>query len=81
MAGGAGRLGRVAGHPHSARHHVLGQPDTGGRGKVIGNALEKSNVDLEDEFVNMITSQRTYQANARMIGTANDTLQELVQLV
>ncbi len=60
---------------------AIGQPDTGGRGKVIGNALEKSNVDLEDEFVNMITSQRTYQANARMIGTANDTLQELVQLV
>jgi flagellar hook protein FlgE len=60
---------------------VLGDPGTGGRGSVIGNALELSNVDLEGEFISMITSQRTYQANARMVETANSTLQELVQLV
>ena len=54
---------------------------TGGRGRIAGNSLEQSNVDLEREFVNMITSQRSYQANARMIDTANSTLQELVQLV
>lgn len=60
---------------------AVGAPDTGGRGKIAGNALEKSNVDLEDEFVSMITSQRTFQANARVINTSNDTLQELVNLV
>jgi flagellar hook protein FlgE len=60
---------------------AIGSPDTGGRGKIAGNALEKSNVDLEDEFVSMITSQRTFQANARVINTSNDTLQELVNLV
>ena len=60
---------------------VVGNADTGGRGKIVGNALELSNVDLEGEFISMITSQRTYQANARMVETANSTLQELVQLV
>lgn len=60
---------------------AIGVAGTGGRGVVAGNSLEQSNVDLEAEFVNMITSQRSYQANARMIDTANSTLQELVQLV
>lgn len=60
---------------------VVGDPGTGGRGSIVGNALELSNVDLEGEFISMITSQRTYQANARMVETANSTLQELVQLV
>lgn len=60
---------------------AIGAPDTGGRGEIAGNALEGSNVDLEDQFVDMITSQRSYQANARVIDTANSTLQELVNLV
>ena len=60
---------------------AVGAADTGGRGRVAGNALEESNVDLEKEFVTMITAQRIYQANARMLDTANSTLQELVQLV
>jgi flagellar hook protein FlgE len=60
---------------------AIGVADTGGRGMIIGNALEKSNVDLEDEFVSMITSQRGYQANSRVISTANDTLDELVRIV
>ena len=60
---------------------AIGSPGTGSRGSVVGYALEKSNVDLEGEFVDMISSQRSYQANARMINSANDTLQELVNLV
>lgn len=54
---------------------------TGGRGSIAGNALEKSNVNLEDQFVQMITAQRSYQASSRVISTANDTLQQLLQLV
>ncbi len=60
---------------------AIGAPDTGGRGTIAGNALEQSNVDLEEQFVSMITSQRSYQANARVVNTANETLQELVNLV
>jgi flagellar hook protein FlgE len=67
--------GRDAGAP------TLGVPDSGGRGTVNAYALEKANVNLEDEFVYMIEAQRAYQSNARVITTANETLQELVNLV
>lgn len=60
---------------------AIGSPGTGGRGSLVGSATEKSNVDLEKEFIAMITAQRSYQANARVINTTDDTLQELVQLV
>lgn len=60
---------------------AIGAPDGGGRGTVIGNALEQSNVDLENEFVSMITSQRSFSANARVVNAASDSLQELVNLV
>jgi len=60
---------------------AMGTPDSGGRGTVNAYALEKSNVNLEDEFVHMIEAQRAYQSNARVISTANETLQELVNLV
>lgn len=54
---------------------------TGGRGTISGFALESSNVDLEDEFVAMIQSQRAYQANASTIRSSDESLQTLVQLV
>ena len=60
---------------------AIGEPGTGSRGDLQGFALENSNVELEHEFVKMIQSQRSYQANARVISTANDTLTELVNLV
>ena len=56
-------------------------PPTVRRGSVTGYALEQSNVELEDQFVEMISGQRAYQANSRVVSTANDTLQELVNLV
>lgn len=60
---------------------AIGAPNTDGRGSITAYALEASNVDLEGELVAMIQAQRTYQANSRTISTANETLQELVQLV
>lgn len=60
---------------------VLGAPGVGRRGDVVGYTLEQSNVELEDQFVEMIAGQRAYQANSSVISTANDTLQELVNLV
>lgn len=49
--------------------------------KIKPGALEMSNVELATEFTNMITTQRGYQANARVITTSDSLLQELVQLV
>lgn len=59
---------------------LTGAPGSGAFGKVIGNTLELSNVDLGDELVNMITMQRAFQANSRIITTTNDLLGELVNL-
>lgn len=47
---------------------------------VISGALEASNVDLAEEFTDMIVAQRSYQANARVITTSDELLQETVQL-
>jgi flagellar hook protein FlgE len=51
-----------------------------GAGAVTGGTLESSTVDLAGEFTSMITTQRAYSANATIIRTADEMLQELSQL-
>ena len=51
-----------------------------GTGAVIAGQLEMSNVDLTEEFTEMIISQRGFQANARTITTSDEILQEVVNL-
>jgi flagellar hook protein FlgE len=58
----------------------IGQPASGSMGSVTSGFLEASNVDLATEFANMIFAQRGFQANARIITTSDQILQELVQL-
>ncbi|WP_096435404.1 flagellar hook protein FlgE [Alteribacter populi] len=58
----------------------VGVPGDGGRGSLTGAALEMSNVDLSEEFAEMIVSQRGFQANTKMITTSDEVLQELVNL-
>jgi len=55
-------------------------PGTNGTGSIEGSALEMSNVDLANEFSQMITAQRAFQASARVITTSDEMLQELVNL-
>ncbi|MYL33148.1 flagellar basal body rod protein FlgG [Pontibacillus yanchengensis] len=55
-------------------------PGTGGSGQLVSGALEMSNVDLGGEFTEMITAQRGFQANTRIITTSDEILQELVNL-
>jgi flagellar hook protein FlgE len=69
------RATRIPGEP------TVGRPGEGGRGDIFGSSLEASNVDIEDEFVNMITAQRSYQANSRVMSATNELLRELVNLV
>jgi flagellar hook protein FlgE len=59
---------------------VLGAPGTLSNGRIQGGELELSNVDLAEEFVNLILAQRAFQANARVITTGDQVLQELVNL-
>ena len=58
----------------------IGVSGTGGRGSIAGGTLEMSNVDLAQEFTSLISAQRGFQANSRVITTADELLQELVNL-
>jgi flagellar hook protein FlgE len=57
-----------------------GTPGAAGLGSLVGGALEMSNVDLSQEFTNLIVAQRGFQANARVITTSDEVLQELTNL-
>lgn len=58
----------------------IGKAGTSGRGTLIPGALEMSNVDLAQEFTNMIVAERSFQANARVITTSDAMIQQLVSL-
>jgi flagellar hook protein FlgE len=59
---------------------LLGAPGEGGRGQLTGGALEQSNVDLATELTKIITFQRGYQANARIITLTDQIMQETMNL-
>jgi len=59
---------------------VWGLPVTQSSSKLKPGAVEMSNVDLSAEFTNMITTQRGYQANSRVITVSDTMLEELVNL-
>jgi flagellar hook protein FlgE len=58
----------------------VGQAGSGGRGVLAGSTLEMSNVDLAQEFTNLIIAQRGFQANSRVITASDELLQDLVNL-
>ncbi|HWI82104.1 flagellar hook protein FlgE [Ramlibacter sp.] len=74
------------GNNEFAETGASGQPLTGepGEGTTLGSltagALESSNVDLTSELVNLITAQRSYQANAQTLKTQDQVMQTLVNL-
>ena len=59
---------------------LLGTPQSGRLGSISTNAVEMSNVDLAAEFVKLITTQRAFQANSRVITTSDEILNELINL-
>lgn len=59
---------------------IITVPGTSGTGVVMSNTLELSNVDLAEEFVRMIISQRGFQANSKMVSTSDELMQELINL-
>ena len=58
----------------------IGVAGTGGRGTLIGSALEQSNVDIAQEFTQMILAQRGYQANSKTITVSDELLVETLNL-
>jgi len=59
---------------------MFGSPATGGFANLQPGSLEMSNVDLAREFTDMITTQRGFQANSRVISVSDEMLQELVNM-
>ena len=59
---------------------ALGVAGSAGMGTLVAGSLEMSNVDLSQEFTNLIVAQRGFQANARIITTSDTVLQELIDL-
>lgn len=59
---------------------ALGVAGTGGRASVVGGALEQSNIDVSQQFVNLISHQRSFQASSKTITTADQMLQELMNI-
>jgi flagellar hook protein FlgE len=59
----------------------VGTPATKGFGATIAGELEMSNVDLASEMTSMITAERGYQANSRVITTADEMLSAAVSMV
>ena len=74
MGGGFYQVSPNSGAP------IIGEPMKDGKGKIIGGAVEMSNVDLAKQFTDMIISQRGFQANSRVITTADEMLQDLLSL-
>lgn len=76
-------LERIAGAwretPNSGLAQV-GLAGAGGRGLISAGTLEMSNVDLAEEFTRLIVAQRGFQGNARVVTTADEILQEVVNL-
>jgi flagellar hook protein FlgE len=60
---------------------LIGTAGSGGRGVTQGAALEGSGVDIAIEFSRLILAQRGFQVNSRTISAANETLQELANII
>lgn len=78
-------LASVSGNAYTASSEsgtaALNEAKTGGAGGVQSQSLESSTVDLATEFTNLITTQRAYSASARVVTTASEMLDQLLQIV
>jgi len=66
--------------PHLILTPAANAPGTGALGTLEAGTLEQSNVDLTTEFANMITAQRSFQANARVVTVSDSVLDDIVNL-
>jgi flagellar hook protein FlgE len=59
----------------------IGLPGTGGRGLIVGGSIEASTVDIATEFTNLITYQRAYEANGKVVTSADQLSQDTINLI
>ncbi|MEO8659288.1 MAG: flagellar hook-basal body complex protein, partial [Bryobacteraceae bacterium] len=60
---------------------AIGEAASGGRGKIVGGALEASTIDIAREFTSLLTMQRSYQANSKVITTSDDMMQQTIAMI
>ncbi|MAB35066.1 flagellar hook protein FlgE [Thalassospira sp. MBR-102] len=72
--------GNVYRQTRESGDYLLREPGLNGAGNVVASALESSNVDLAEEFTNMIVTQRAYSANTKTITTTDEMLSELIRI-
>lgn len=78
---GLGRAGQsLWTDTRSSGNPALGTAGVGGRGSVVSQTLEQSNVDIAAQFVELIQHQRAFSANSKTITTSDEMLQELMML-
>ena len=58
----------------------LGSPGSDGRGALLQGALERANVDIAEEMIGMITAQRAYEVNSKVVTTADEMLRAATQM-
>jgi flagellar hook protein FlgE len=68
------RESRLSGQP------TIGAPQTGGRGQIISKSIEASTTDIANEFINLMNAQRNFQANSKVISTADEMMQEVLNI-
>ena len=59
---------------------ITGNPQSTGFGSVVQGSLEQSNVDIVSEITDLITAQRAFEANSKIITTSNEVLQTVVNM-
>ncbi len=74
------RSGNVYSETAASGTFNLREAGIGGAGKISPSSLEAANVDIADEFTKMIVTQRAYSANARIITTTDEMLDELIRI-
>jgi len=79
------RLQRITGGAYAETLYSgtprVSAPGTNGGGVIVSNSLEASTVDIASEFTKLIQAQRVYSANARTISTADNMLQEVINII
>lgn len=75
----AGPVGAAAG-TSALQAGAINAPGQNGLGSIQAGALELSNVDLTDQFANLITTQRSFQAGSRLITVSDSVLEDIVNL-
>ncbi len=63
-----------------SRDANMADPQSGGRGRIVGGSLEMSNVNLTQQFSDLIILQRGYQASSQMTSVANEMIQQLLAM-